>query len=318
MTDLLTTLDQYLTAGTPQHRLKALTDLVDAYQQAKAAPEPETVSLPPADLARLRSLAERINLDSPQALVSAIAATPPLLDRIGNFLATPAIDPAAGLPEILIRPEMPVTRTIARIGLSADRVMVVFPEKRDDFREIVKVSLGYEWDGRQWARQVSGWAKAANVAAELGHRLLAAGFWIAPPTPGVRDMIVEESFEPEHKRKVMARVSGQYEGWLVLWWARSENCYDAARRITASHYDKPVVVVPPECYDEVEDFAGQHDFYISPAAQQIIDQARAMLNAALLVQVDEVEEPESVPANGRPGRLAVPEVVEVDEELMDE
>lgn len=317
MTDLLTAVNHYLAAGTPQGRLTALAGLVDTYEQDKDAPEPETVSLPPADLARLSSLAERVNLDSPQALVSAIATNPVLIQRIGDFLAAPEIDPAAGLPEILIRPETPITRTIARIGLNADRVMVLFPEKREDFRELVKFSLGYEWDGRQWVRQVSGWAKAANVAAELGHRLLAAGFWVSPPTPGVRDMIVKESFEPEHKRKVMARLSGQYEGWLVLWWARSEDCYDAARRITASHYDKPVVVVPPECYDEVEDFAGQYGFYISPAAQQVINQAREMLNAALLVQVDETQEPESVPANGKPGRLAVPEVVEVDEELMD-
>lgn len=316
MNQLFDALSAYFTAGTPEKRTKTLTALVDVYHQAEDAPEPEAISLPPADLDRLRSLAKQAGQESAEALLLTIIAAPPLMERIADFLTQPTVEAAAGLPQIIIRPENPVSRTIARIGIRADRVTVNFPEKRDDFRNLVK-SLDYTWNGGKWGKIISGWNKASHAAAELGHRLLAVGFWIAPPTPEVRDMIVEESFEPEHRRKVMARSGGPYDGWFVLWWSRSEDCYDAAKRITASRYDKPVVVVPPEFYDEVEDFAALHDFYISPAAQQVIDRARAVLNAALLVQI-EIDEPETEPATGNFPELAIPATIGIDDDLADD
>lgn len=316
MNPLLQPLSAYFAADTPELRASALAVLVDAYRRVRNAPEPETVALAPSDLARLRTLAEQARFDSVEALLAAIAAAPPLLDQIRSFLAAPVIEPSGdrGLPDIIIRPESPRTCTIARISIGIDRVTVLFPEKRDDFREIVKGD--YSWDEPHWFKRVEGWHKAANAAAELGHRLLGAGFWIAPPTPEVQDMIVGESFEPEIRRKIMRRNEGQYDGWLVLWWARTEDCYDAAKRISGSRYDKPVVVVPPEYYDEVEDFAARYGFQISPAAQGVIDRARAALNAALLVRVETDKESEQ--ANSKPPVLAVPENPGIADELADE
>ncbi len=317
MNNVLKTLSAYFDANSPDSRAKALTALIAAYRQAQAAPEPKTVSLPPSDLAEFRRLAKKVNLDSAEELLEYIAATPPLLKQIGDFLSTPAVEPAAGLPEIIIRPEEPVSRGIARIGIQADCVTVLLPGKRTDFKQVVK-SLDYHWNGKEWQKNVSGWEKAVNAAAELAHRLLAAGFWVAPPTPEVRDLIIEESFVAEIRRKVMVRTGGQYNGWFVLWWRRSEDCWDAARRITVNWYDKPVVVVPPEYYDEVEDFAGQHDFFITPAAQRAIARARTALESAMLVRV-EIDEPEvkPAPANDKPPKLTMPVAVDIDDDLRD-
>lgn len=263
--------------------------------------------------ARGKNAGRRPSVD---ALIRRIGESPVLVEKITQFLNSPVAQAETGLPSIIIRPEKFVSRTIARIGISQAAITVNFPEKRDDFREIVK-GMDYTWDGQEWVKSVDGWGKAANAGAELGHRLLAGGFWIAPPTSEVQNLIVEESFEPEHRRKVMVRSKGKYSGWLVLWWSRSEDCYSAAKRITVNYYDKPDVVVPPEYYDEVEDFATRYNFYITPAARRVLDQAKAALNAALLVQI-EAEEPEAAPAyDGKPGRLAMPESVEIDHELAD-
>lgn len=312
---LITALSQYFSADTPDLRASTLTQLINIYRQAKSASEPESINLSLADVAKFRDLANHTGHTSPSDLLAEIAATPPLLEYINDFLVAPTVKPKPDLPEIIIKPENCVSRSIARIGIGPTWITVLFPEKREDFRELVKFTLGYDWDSEVWRKTVSDWSKAINAAAELGHQLLAAGFWVAPPTPEIKTMIIEESFEAEHRRKVMLRTKGNYEGWFVIWWARSEDYYDAAKRITASRYDKPNVVVPPECYDEVEDFASCHDFYITSTAQQAIERARDILSTALLLKVDENQV--SIDSGNHPIELVVPENVEVQNDLAD-
>lgn len=251
---------------------------------------------------------------SVDALLRRIGENPLLLDRITQFLNSPVAQAESGLPSIIIRPEKFISRTIARIGITQSEVMVDFPEIRNDFKEIV-MGLGYRWNESAWAKPVKNWTGAANRAAELGHQLLLSGFWIAPPTVEVQDLIVNESYQAEQKRIISVQQGGPYDGWFRIWWARSEDCYKAASRITASRYYKPVVVAPPEHYDEVQDFAGRHHFHLTPAACELITRARATIEAALLLVVKEperIEEPDGIPV------LVIPEVIGIADELTDD
>lgn len=311
---LLDSLSAYFAADSPDSRLSALKRLNTAYQQAKDASEPETVELAPNDLNRLRALADQVGIKSVSGLLNEIATSPPLLDRMAEFLISPSIEPTSGLPEIIIRPAEPVCNLIARIGVAADAVTVILPVKHDGFNDLVK-SVDYIWTGEVWRHSVDSWRKAMNLAAETGHRLLAAGFWIAPPLPEIKAMIVEESFEPEHRRKVLVISSGKYEGWFALWWSRSEDCYDAAKRITGSRYSKPYVVVPPEIYAEVEDFAVIRNFHIGPAAQVAIAKASVAIEAALLLQVTDYEL--ETDSDDRIPDLGIPESMGIDDDLAD-
>lgn len=311
--NLLNAVNSYLQARTPTQRLAALESLIETYHQAQNDPD-QPLALPTSDLDRWQRLARQTGHVSVETLLSAIVASPPLLERIAAFLNTPTIDPP-GLPDLLIRPVEPISPGIARIGLRPDAVIVLHPEKRDDFRDIVK-GMGYHWAETVWRKPMMGWQQAANAAAELGHRLLGEGFWVAPPTPDVQSMIVEESFDPEKRRLVKVAIGGQYDGWLALWWARSEDCYSEAKKISGSRYSKPVVVVPPEFYDEVEDFAALHGFGFTARAREIIDRAKTTISAALLLNIEIKEEPEADAVNGR-SQLEIPDTMEIDDDLAD-
>ena len=52
-------------------------------------------------------------------------------------------------------PESQITDTVADIRVQADRVTIEFPEKREDFRELVKLQLGYTWTGSSWQRRIT-------------------------------------------------------------------------------------------------------------------------------------------------------------------
>lgn len=251
---------------------------------------------------------------SVDALLRRIGENPVLLDKIAQFLNSPVGQAESGLPSIIIRPEKFVSRTIARISITQAAVIVNFPEKRDDFREVVK-GMGYTWDESAWVKLVKNWTGAANRAAELGHQLLLAGFWIAPPTAEVQNLIVNETYQAEQKRVISVQIGGEYDGWFRIWWARSEDCYETAKRITASHYYKPVIVVPSEYYDEIEDFAGRHHFHLTLGARELITRARSSLEAALLLSVKEPEplnESDGIPV------LVIPETTGIANELADD
>lgn len=188
---------------------------------------------------------------------------------------------------IIVRPEDPKTETLVWLRVDGDKVAIDFPEKDEDFREIVR-GLNYRWQETEWARIIG--ARAGDPihrVAELGRTLLAKGFSVVFPDELMREMAVSGEYEPECPRQVLARTSGEHEGWFVLWWMYKEDCYDAAKQITASRYDKPNVVVPPEQFEEVIDFAKIHKFRFSQGAFELVAQAKAMRESALVVSVEE-------------------------------
>lgn len=225
------------------------------------------------------------------------------------------------IAEATVRPGKPVTETVAEIRAGENDVEVSFPEKREDFRQLVRFKLGYSWDsGKSLWRRV---LKKANGtphdrAAETGHRLLTAGFPIRIYDDSLRVHAATGTYEPESKRWLMAKVKGEYAGWFVISWPREEDFYRAAKRLPGSRYDKPSVVVPAEQFQEVLDFAEMYQFSISDGARKLADQARAVRERALVAEVVRHEEPRQPQPGGKPGELDVPENVDIADEFKED
>ena len=163
----------------------------------------------------------------------------------------------------------------------------------EDFRQIIK-GFGCEWDAEKkaWSRSITlANGPQADRAAELGNRLLKAGFAVQIAGDNIRAAAVSGEFRPEQTRWVLLRTSGDYEGYLSIKFPRGdEETYQSARKLSGARWSNPNVVVPVSSADEVAEFAKMKNFAVSPAAQKAMDEYRASIN--VVVPGDAPEPPE--------------------------
>lgn len=219
--------------------------------------------------------------------------------------------------EATVRTESPHTETVAEIHSELNRVSVVFPEKLEKFRLLLREN-GYKWTGEAWERQLSDLnGTVTDRAAEIGHTLLANGFVIRIYNESIRALAISGKFKPEQTRWIRAYTSGKESGRLCLSWGFHDNCYKAAKRLPGSRYVKPNVSVGSEQWEQVLDFAELHHFSITPEAQSLIDTAKAAKEAALVAAVEAKPKPKRKKAETKPAKLDVPDEVEIDHDLRD-
>ncbi len=244
-----------------------------------------------------------------------------LLEDASREVKTEKIQPIidAAKVEATIRPENAKTESVAEIRALKGAIEISFPEKRDDFWGVVKRQLNMEWTGRSWRRNL----KARNGTpqdrvAEAGHKILAAGFPIRIYDANIRAMTISGEYEPECTRWVQKRTTGEYMGWFAITWDnRKGDFYKVAKAIGGSRYSKPSVVVPPESFEEVLDFAKMYGFKLSDAAMEVAETARRTREATLTVKVDAPKKQHKVMVSGKPPVLEVPTEVGVDDEFKD-
>lgn len=216
---------------------------------------------------------------------------------------------------MLLRPPTPLTESIAQVGFEGDVLHAFMSEKRKDFKETVNNrECFWNWGSRRYEREVDDFTgPAPDRAAELGHVLLTAGFCIEL-ADDLGQMILTASYQPEKRRRIGRSANPKYKGWLTIRWPHDDDMWKAAWALPGSHYDKPIVVVPPDQYEAVLDFAERFDFWITPAGQEIIDAATARKRAALIVEIP------PLPAAQRPGPLPAmaPATGEIDPDLADD
>lgn len=218
--------------------------------------------------------------------------------------------------EATVRPGAPKTETVAEVLPTAGKVTIVFPERRDDFRTLVK-SLGYRWDDTAWVRTLSIQnGTPSNRAAEAGHRLLAAGFIVCIYDQSVRDMAIKGTYEREQSRWIYRRNDGKYEGWFAINWGSGDDYYDVARRLPGSRWSKPSVVVPAEQFEEVLDFAQMYGFALMENAEALVEAVRAAKQAMLVAAVPAPKRKKSAASTLIP-ELEAPKEVSVNAELRD-
>ncbi len=218
--------------------------------------------------------------------------------------------------EATVRPETPITETVAEIRVNGSVLEVYFPEKREDFWKIIKKQLRYEWSGMCWKRSPGNLAGTSqDRAAETGHRLLAAGFPIRIFDEALRARSIKGEYEPECRRWVKKRTAGEYIGWFAISWPYEEDFYKAAKKLPGSRYSKPDVVVPAEQFEQVQDFAEMYEFRLSDGAKEIAETAKKIKEAALTARVEERENVRPPEPGAKPRKLAVPKDVPIADEF---
>lgn len=215
--------------------------------------------------------------------------------------------------QLLLRPAEPKQRIVARLSYDGDRLRLYYPQKDDRLSDIAN-RFDLNWKRPFWAVAIEDETERRHRAAELASHLLAGGFFVKVET-AVAQMVIEQSFTPMVRRKLLV-----HDGWFLFWWQRTDDWYDAIKTLPGSRYDKPGILVPPEQFEAVRDFCQQHDFLITPEAQALMGAAEAELEAAIVVELSDVAGDTAVPPvmTGIPKKLTVPNAVEIDEALLDE
>jgi len=221
--------------------------------------------------------------------------------------------------EATIRPSTPITETIAEISINDKKVKIIFKEKREDFRMMVKYELGFLWKDKCWIRDCSS-VTSGDVherAADSGNFLLANGFCIRIYDEVIREKAISGNFEPECKKWVLVRDNGTHKGWFAIWWrTRAFDYYSDSKRITGAKWDNPYMVVSPEQFEEIIDFADIHDFRLSDEALELIKKMKLVKESAFVVDVSREtfyeNKSKEMPV------LEIPNIVEIDNEFFDD
>lgn len=221
--------------------------------------------------------------------------------------------------EATVRPETPKTETVAEIRALENAIEIEFPEKRDDFWQIVKKQLHMEWSGKCWRRKlIAKNGTPQDRAAEAGHRILAAGFSIRIYDEKIRRGAMAGDYAEECSRWVQKRTKGEYTGWFVVSWDRqNEDFYTVARRLPGSKWSNPYVVVPAEQFEEVIDFAQMYGFKLSSGAQELAEAARNTKENALIAKVAPPTKRSKTVISSKPQALEIPVEVGIADEFKD-
>lgn len=237
--------------------------------------------------------------------------------------AIPAEQPAENKPleidaqaEATVRPETPVTETVAEIKALDTKIVVSFPEKQESFRLIMR-NHGFAWSGSAWVRTLTVTnGSTQDRAAEIGHILLGSGFIVRIYDDSTRALAISGDYQEEQTSWIKAYTSGSEQGRLCIHWSRNDDYYKAAKRLPTARYVKPDISVAAEQFEQVLDFAKINGFAVSDAAMKIIDAAREVKDHALVAHVELSDKPKNA-ANDKPMKLNVPENVAIDDDLLD-
>lgn len=170
-----------------------------------------------------------------------------------------------------VEPENCQHKEPAEIKISSEKITVSFP-RNENFRELVK-SLSYTWGDGYWYRKITKFnGPADDRAAELGNKLLNAGFPITITDNIIRQNAVDGNYQPEQKRWITMFVEGTYKGWFAIEWSeRNESLYTTARKLPGSKWSNPAVAVKVNYWQEVQDFAELYGFKFSDMALEAIE-----------------------------------------------
>lgn len=172
--------------------------------------------------------------------------------------------------ESTVKPEEAKSEITAEIIIKPNEVSVKFI-KDEEFRKIVKY-LGYKWDGI-WCKKITELTGSAeDRAAELGNKLLNAGFPICIMDETIRNNAVNGIYEEECNRWIMTRVSGKYKGRFVIkWQGQDDDLYRVSRRLPGSAWDIGTIV-RMEYHKEVEEFAELYGFKFTKGTLKTIEE----------------------------------------------
>lgn len=220
------------------------------------------------------------------------------------------------LEEMTIRPSEPITNLVTEIRIKDDLVTAQYPERNEEFRQLLR-GLRFSWENGSWQRKTNeATGTPLDRAAELGIKLLSAGFPIRVYNEDLQKQILSEQYEPECDRWVFIHNDG-----FRIWWDRkTEDFYDEARKLPGSRWisEKRSVYVPAEAFRELQDFAGRYQFRFSAKAQARLIEAAQAFEAAMVADIKAPEKESLSQPGSRPVLSAEQVSGEIDESLRDE
>lgn len=221
--------------------------------------------------------------------------------------------------EALLRPTgEPLSGNAIEIRHSGGTLHVVFPEKREEVRLLLR-SAGFEWRKTRWERCLTWMAgDPCDRMADLAHRLIVLGYMVRLHDPVAREKAISGDFAPEQRRWISVTTSGEFAGWLRISWPRSDDFYQPAKRLLGARYKNGGINLPKGSVEEAADFAEQHGFSLSPAAQQALADHRAALAAGIVIDKPKAAAaPVRIVESGKPDALDANES-DIAQELRDE
>lgn len=161
--------------------------------------------------------------------------------------------------------------------------MASLRDREDRFRSVIR-ALGYRWNHAsfQWFKQITQFTGTSDDRLiELTATLLSSGYGVEFPRPDLVDRVAAADYAPEYHCWIKKRLD---TGWFMITWPCTKDYYARAMRLSGSRYDGGgVVIVPPESYNEILDFADLYDFRLSSGARAIADEARQRFESMVLV-----------------------------------
>lgn len=233
--------------------------------------------------------------------------------------APPKLVEAAAREAYVIPTGEAASQCVAEVSLHARCVRVTFPAKNDKFRFAIK-ALGYRWSSDHWEKPLGlRTGDPVDRAAEVAHRLVAAGFIVTVHNEEARARAIAGQFKPEQLRWIINVADGRYRGWCIIMWPQSDDLYNAARSLPGSRVRRGNAMIPPGSIESTMEFAERYGFSVSDGVHDLLSAHRdALERGAVLTTV--MQQPEPVHANWSdvPKKIAVPDTVDVAADLMDE
>ena len=198
----------------------------------------------------------------------------------------------------------------AEIKVSDTKITVTF-SKNENFRKIVK-SLGYTWGDGYWYREINKFnGPAEDRAAELGNKLLNAGFPIMITDNSILQNAISGNYNPEQKRWIKACTKEEHKEKLAISWeGYNDDLYKVAKKLPSAKWHDGSMVVKVNYWQEVEDFANLYGFAFSDSAKELIEQYKASLQDVTVVTP--ASKKEKKPVDG------LKKILESSEEILDD
>lgn len=138
-----------------------------------------------------------------------------------------------------------------------------------DFVRIVK-GLYYRRGGCTWYKDITEYTGPIDdCAAELGNRLLMAGFTVRFMTEKSKQAALSGTFTPENDRWI--KYNSELSGLSLIWHTPDNELFHKALKLPGAQRKRGIVSVKMEFYREVQDFAEVNGFSISCMAQKKIE-----------------------------------------------
>lgn len=218
--------------------------------------------------------------------------------------------------EALLKPTGEASSSqIAEIKLVGTSLLVMFAEKREDFRVLMR-DMGFIWDVRHWVRQMTfKQGDPIDRMADAAHRILDLGYMVRLHDDQARTKAISGEFSQEQTRWVTKATGGDFDGWCKITWPKSDDLYTPAKSILGARYKDGAVYAPPGSILEVADFAGKYGFVLSESPSKMLADHKAALASGIVIAAPKKAPPPVVDDGTKPD-LAV-EAVGIDADLLD-